>query len=141
MTGAEASNLPDQAATEDPSLAEAAKALLVRSGLAVPIDTARDVAGHLVPRPPVAGTGREASVPSLHAIQPSPDTPPPAVASQFPHRPRDRPPSGRPDMNIARDASSQELRVLILEDQAADAELCERELRRAGLRFVARRVA
>jgi diguanylate cyclase (GGDEF)-like protein/PAS domain S-box-containing protein len=32
------------------------------------------------------------------------------------------------------------LRVLILEDQVADVELCERELRRAGLKFVSRRV-
>src|SRR5687768_11327189 len=36
--------------------------------------------------------------------------------------------------------SDRQLRVLILEDQAADAELCERELRRAGLEFVSRRV-
>ena len=36
--------------------------------------------------------------------------------------------------------AGRELRVLILEDVVADAELCERELRRAGLRFQSRRV-
>jgi PAS domain S-box-containing protein/diguanylate cyclase (GGDEF)-like protein len=38
------------------------------------------------------------------------------------------------------DAKPQQLRVLILDDQAADAELCEHELKRSGLRFVSRRV-
>ena len=32
------------------------------------------------------------------------------------------------------------VRILILEDQVADVELCERELGRAGLNFVSRRV-
>ncbi|MBI4986609.1 MAG: PAS domain S-box protein [Rhodocyclales bacterium] len=36
--------------------------------------------------------------------------------------------------------SNQELRVLMLEDEAADAELVERELRKAGIVFVAQRV-
>ncbi len=36
--------------------------------------------------------------------------------------------------------TSRELHVLILEDVAADAELCERELRRVGLKFMAQRV-
>ena len=36
--------------------------------------------------------------------------------------------------------TSRELHVLMLEDVAADAELCERELRRAGLKFMAQRV-
>ena len=41
---------------------------------------------------------------------------------------------------MAKSDSERQLRVLILDDQVADAELCERELRRAGLEFVSRRV-
>lgn len=44
-------------------------------------------------------------------------------------------------MNIANDpVVAQELHILILEDVPTDAELIERELRRAGIRFAARRV-
>jgi PAS domain S-box-containing protein len=43
-------------------------------------------------------------------------------------------------MNVARDVMSQEFRLLILEDRVTDAELCQEELRRAGLHFTARRV-
>jgi diguanylate cyclase (GGDEF)-like protein/PAS domain S-box-containing protein len=43
-------------------------------------------------------------------------------------------------MNPPRDVISEELRILILEDTVADAELCKRELERAGLRFTSRRV-
>ena len=41
---------------------------------------------------------------------------------------------------MRRAVSKQELRVLILEDRVADAELCERELRRAGLQPLIRRI-
>jgi diguanylate cyclase (GGDEF)-like protein len=41
---------------------------------------------------------------------------------------------------MAKSDSERRLRVLILEDQVADAELCERELGRAGLEFVSSRV-
>jgi signal transduction histidine kinase len=43
-------------------------------------------------------------------------------------------------MNQPPDAIDEELRILILEDRIADSDLCQRELRRAGLRFTARRV-
>jgi PAS domain S-box-containing protein len=43
-------------------------------------------------------------------------------------------------MSLPHDAIGEELRVLILEDRIADADLSQRELRRAGLRFTARRV-
>lgn len=43
-------------------------------------------------------------------------------------------------MNVARAVTSRELRVLILEDREADAEVCQKELRRAGLHFTACRV-
>jgi diguanylate cyclase (GGDEF)-like protein/PAS domain S-box-containing protein len=41
---------------------------------------------------------------------------------------------------MARSDADRNLKVLILEDEVPDAELCEHELRRAGLRFVSRRV-
>src|SRR5688572_7676665 len=41
---------------------------------------------------------------------------------------------------MAKSDANRQLKILILEDQIADAELCERELRRAGVQFSSRRV-